>query len=37
MHDGGALLEEGWVYCGQVGPSCSRHDPWPVDPGPRGV
>ena len=25
------------MYCGWVGPSCSTHNPWPVDPDPRGT
>ena len=37
LHEGGVLLEEGWEYCGWVGPSCSTHNPWSVDPDPRGV
>ena len=37
LHEGGVLLEEGWGYWGWVGPSCSTHNPWPVDPDPRGV
>ena len=34
---GGVLLEEGWGYFGWVGPSCSMHNPWSVDPDPRGA
>ena len=37
LHEGGVLLEEGWVYCRKVGSSCSTHNPWPVDPDPRSV
>ena len=37
MHEGGVLLDDGWGYCGEVGPSCSTHNPWSVDPDPRGV
>ena len=37
LHEGGVLLEEGWGHFGWVGPSCSKHDPWPVDPAPRGA
>ena len=37
LHEGGVLLEEGWGYCGWVGPSCSTHNLWSVDPDPRGV
>ena len=37
LHEGGVLLEEGWGYCGWVGPSCSTHNPRSVDPDPRGV
>ena len=31
------LRDEGRGYCGWVGPSCSTHNPWPVDPHPRGA
>ena len=31
------LLEEGWGHFGWVGPSCSTHNPWSVDPDPRGA
>ena len=31
------LLDEGGVHFGWVGPSCSTHNPWPVDPDPRGA
>ena len=34
---GWGLLEEVRVYSTQVGLSCSTHNPWPVDPRPRGV
>ena len=37
LHEGGVLLEEGWGYWGWVGPSCSTHNLWSVDPDPRGV
>lgn len=32
-----SLLGEGRVYSGWVGTSCSRHNPWAVDPDLRGV
>ena len=32
LHEGGVLLDEGRVHFGWVGPSCSTHNPWPVDP-----
>ena len=37
LHEGGVLLDEGRVHFGWVGPSCSTHNPWPVDPDPRGA
>ena len=37
MHEARGLLEEGRVYSMGVGGSCSTHNPWPVDPHPRGV
>ena len=37
LHEGGVLLGKVWVYSTQVGGSCSTHNPWPVDPDPRGV
>ena len=37
LHEGGALLDEGGVHFGLVGSSCSTHNPWPVDPDPRGT
>ena len=37
LHEGWVLLDEGGVHFGWVGPSCSTHNPWPVDPDPRGA
>ena len=37
LHDVWVLLDDGWVHFGWVGPSCSTHNPWPVDPDPRGI
>ena len=37
LHEGRALMEEGRVYSKGVGASCSRHNPRPVHPDPRGV
>ena len=37
LHEGGVLLGEGGVHFGLVGSSCSTHNPWPVDPDPRGT
>ena len=37
LHEGWVLLDEGGVHFGWVGPSCSRHNPWSVDPDPRGA
>ena len=37
LHEVWVLLDEGGVHFGWVGPSCSTHNPWPVDPDPRGA
>ena len=37
LHEGWVLLDEGWVHFGWLGPSCSTHNPWSVDPDPRGA
>ena len=37
LHEGRVLLEKGWGYSTWVVGSCSTHEPWPVDPHPRGV
>ena len=37
LHEGRALMEESRVYSKGVGASCSRHNPRPVHPDPRGV
>ncbi len=37
LHEGRGLLEEGRGYSMGVGGSCSTHNPWAVDPHPRGV
>ena len=37
LHEGWVLLDEGGVHFGWLGPSCSTHNPWSVDPDPRGA